>query len=296
MAMRPFRAANQGEVDAYYRRNNRRSGYTGYSPTQTDHALTRIRANDAYLSTAALHPDKPVNPKFHPAITSHGNVGGGLPSGLIRGRMTQIAREPAKFPDARNTHRRAVQFLYNPQAIAMNYSFETTALPPEAQDPTSAATPSYAASGQSLSWRLYFNRMYEVAEDPENMGVLADVQALEYLVGTYSGLGMAAMEVLVVFGNTPRLRPFAFVGHIVNLDVQYLNFSYRMIPTTAMVDVSLARRFVGQDIAGQVAASLANPTTPVSPGMAAGDESQTAKTPTDPRAPLPGTRNVPIGP
>jgi hypothetical protein len=30
--------------------------------------------------------------------------------------------------------------------------------------------------------------------------------------------------------------------------------------------------------------------------MAAGDESQTAKTPTDPRAPLPGTRNVPIGP
>jgi hypothetical protein len=284
---RSFRAANQADVDAYYRRNGNRSGYTGYTSTDVNRTLGNMRLSDSYLAEAALDADQDRNPKFHPAITARGAAGGNGAGGLIRGRLVQVAQEPTPMPGAgggpaiaSRTYRRIVQFLYNPTAINMSYSFDESQYPPVSQGMASLSTPTLGGTGQSLSWQLYFNRMYEVAENTEHMGVLADVQALEYLMGSHSGVGLNVVQVMAVFGNTPALKPFAFTGHIANLDVNYVQFSYRMIPTVAMVDITLVRKFTSSTamITSEVATALADPTTPQAPMSVPGGEEALPKT------------------
>lgn len=212
------------------------------------------------------------NPAFDQRITAVPNVGGhhSRAGVLYRGRITHTKMTTTEVDRSAAgdgtplKRRRSVDFLYNPTQVAMNYQINSNVLPTDSEN-SADTSPRYAASGQTLSWTLYFNRMYEVASNQEHPGVLVDVQAMEYLLGTFDGLGIQAEECLVLFGATTNLVPFAFNGYITNFDVTYLQFSRRMVPTVAMVQVGLSRRLhIGDTTSGGTTGG-----TPSNPGNVA---------------------------
>lgn len=225
------------------------------NPRQADLAVSQGRKAaiaDAMngVSRRMLDPNRAENPPFDNRARDIGDAGGlrRRIGGLVRGSISHLETESSTIPGASHRLQRRVNFLYNPTAVSVNYGIDTNIFPPQTEH-TSETAPIYGATAQTISWTLYFNRTYEVARTVtrENMGVLADVQALEYLMGSWDGSGMRATPVLVSFGSTPGGKPFAYAGWISNLDISYLQFSHRMIPTVAMVEIGMVRRFLVND-------------------------------------------------
>lgn len=250
-----FGTPTQAEVDKYY--DPKRQGVGYYANNQVDTVAVRNSTAEEWnhgISRQILDPDEySYNPKFDPRSTVRGDVGRMASFGvhkLTRGRVTNWDVEDHAPADGTRLRNRSVNFLYNPSEISSNYSFSMEQAPADSYDASTNDIAIYAANTQSISWTLYFNRTYEVATHPEHMGVAADIQALEYLAGTWDGKGLQARQLLVVFGATRKLKPFAFSGWMSNMDVTYMRFSHQMIPTVAMVQLGLYRRISDESLGG----------------------------------------------
>lgn len=249
----------------------KRTGLFTNTVVQSDSILGTYKWG-ASISEKALAPTEKKPPRFDGRARRTTNAGGlGGQGGLLRGKIIQYRKEHVPMKEGTPKLQRSVNFLYNPEQISSNYSMDPSAFPAETQQTQFATVPVLGATGQTISWVLYFNRMYEVASDAsqENMGVLADIQGLEYLLGSKDGQTQSMVECMVIFGSTPKLKPFAYIGYLSDLNVTYTHFSKRMIPTVARVEIGMVRRFVANDasaIAGEIAnavsGALADPTTP----------------------------------
>lgn len=195
------------------------------------------------------HPKHGVNAPYDPRSRQRSGAGGvGKYSNLYRGFITQVEKEPVAFPGAGGKKQRKVYFQYNPTTISINYGIDTSVYPSDDKSPLDTAPP-LGATAQTISWTLYFNRTYEMLQGDKKVGVMADVQSLEYLLGARNGQGLAAREIIVCFGMTRSGKPLAFGGWISDLNVEFLQFTSRMMPTVAMVQVGMVRRYLSSDTA-----------------------------------------------
>lgn len=151
-------------------------------------------------------------------------------------------------------------FMMNPQQISMGSSIDTTNLTsPLQQDPSVMQYGGYWVTNQTISFTIYFNRMYEVwqggQKGPSDIGCRWDIRALERLIGIFdaSTKGGASVGVgnygaggyppmtyplQVVFGGA---NSYQFQGVIAGLDYYYTLFSKDMIPIEAYADVQVMR-------------------------------------------------------
>lgn len=197
-----------------------------------------------------LDPSRAYNPAADPrgwAVSPTG-MGRARAPKLLRGRLSMWEREVMDVPGSNGRKSRSVNFLYNPNTVTHSYEFDASAIGPMSRQGEDVKTP-VLMSGQSVAWKLYFNRQYDVNDnrgDPDKRaGVLADVQALERVMGVFKeGVGVAAQICIVVFGSTQDALPFGYYGYISSVQVNYLMFTHRMIPTVCEVDIQMAIRMV----------------------------------------------------
>lgn len=225
----------------------------------------------------ALDPDRPFNPPAHPKAWAvpPGGMGKDRAPQLLRGRISQWGVEKRRLPGSSRERSRSLNFLYNPNTITHTYSMDTSSIPPDYRPGVDKETPNLI-TGQSVAWKLYFNRQYDVVDpgdDPDRRnGVLADVQALERVMGSYRpGEGVAASPALVVFGASGGADggvPFAYWGWISSLSVNYYQFTHRMIPTVAEVDIQLSRRMAPSGIDSGVLPTVNGVSGPYAPAYA----------------------------
>lgn len=218
--------------------------FAGRAPGSTQHAIDQVMGG---LANNYRDPKWVANPNFDPRPRARSGAGGVKEfSNLYRGYITQLRKEVYGI-GGEEPKRRRVNFQFNPTQISLNYSINTDAFPQESRASEDTA-PILAAAGQTLSWTLYFNRTYETMTGTKKVGVMADIQSMEYLLGSKgNGEGVAAVECMVVFGMTKSGKPLAFAGWISDLNITFLQFTHRMIPTVAMVEVGMVRRFVSAD-------------------------------------------------
>jgi cell wall-associated NlpC family hydrolase len=151
-------------------------------------------------------------------------------------------------------------FMMNPQQISMGSNIDTTNLTsPLQQDPTNMQYGGYWVTNQTISFTVYFNRMYEVWEGgvkgPSDIGCRWDIRALERLVGIFDastkgganvgvgnygagGYPPMTYPLQVVFGGA---NSYSFQGTIASLDYTYTLFDHNMIPIEAYADISVMR-------------------------------------------------------
>jgi hypothetical protein len=151
-------------------------------------------------------------------------------------------------------------FMMNPQQISMGSNIDTTNLTsPLQQDPTNMQYGGYWVTNQSISFTIYFNRMYEVAyggvKGPSQIGCRWDIRALERLVGIFDadtkgganvgvgnygagGYPPMTYPLQVVFGGA---NSYSFQGTISSLDYTYTLFNKDMIPIEAYADIGVMR-------------------------------------------------------
>jgi len=151
-------------------------------------------------------------------------------------------------------------FMMNPQQISMGSNIDTQNLTsPLQQDPTNMQVGGYWVTNQTISFTIYFNRMYEVAyggvKGPSDIGCRWDIRALERLVGIFDavvdngnavGLGNygaggyppMTYPLQIVFGGA---NSYQFQGTIASLDYTYTLFNYNMVPIEAYADISVMR-------------------------------------------------------
>jgi hypothetical protein len=151
-------------------------------------------------------------------------------------------------------------FMMNPQQISMGSNIDTSNLTsPLQQDPSVMQMGSYWVTNQTISFTIYFNRMYEVwqggIKGPSDIGCRWDIRALERLmgifdaqtkggasvgVGNYGAGGYPPMTypLQVVFGGS---NSYQFQGTIAGMDYYYTLFSKDMIPIEAYADLQIMR-------------------------------------------------------
>jgi cell wall-associated NlpC family hydrolase len=156
------------------------------------------------------------------------------------------------------TKRFRCYFMMNPQQISMGSNIDTTNLTsPLQQDPTVLQNGSYWVTNQTVSFTVYFNRMYEVWQGnvpgPSDIGCRWDIRALERLIGIFDAQAKASVGVgnygaggyppmtyplQVVFGGA---NSYQFQGVISQFDYVYTLFDRNMIPIEAYADIGIMR-------------------------------------------------------
>jgi hypothetical protein len=151
-------------------------------------------------------------------------------------------------------------FMMNPQQISMGSNIDTSNLTSTLQqDPTNMQYGGYWVTNQTISFTIYFNRMYEVwqggMKGPSDIGCRWDIRAVERLMGIFdastkggasTGLGNygaggyppMTYPLQVVFGGS---NSYQFQGTIAEMDYTYTLFSKDMIPIEAYCDLSIMR-------------------------------------------------------
>jgi cell wall-associated NlpC family hydrolase len=151
-------------------------------------------------------------------------------------------------------------FMMNPQQISMGSNIDTSNLTsPLQQDPSVMQYGGYWVTNQTISFTIYFNRMYEVwsggVKGPSDIGCRWDIRALERLIGIFdastkggSSVGVGnygaggyppmTYPLQVVFGGS---NSYQFQGVIAGLDYYYTLFSKDMIPIEAYADLQVMR-------------------------------------------------------
>jgi hypothetical protein len=245
--MMAFGSPTEQQVDAA----TRNGGFS--TATTIDTRQSKIAMQEQAMGAATyLDPDRAYNPPpdARAWAVSPTGMGSARAPKLLRGRLSMWSAEKTKIPGASQKRSRSLNFLYNPNTITHSYEFDPSSIPPPSLQPDDESP--VLMSGQSVAWKLYFNRQYDVmagndadGNDVRNNGVLADVQALERILGVYKpGMGVSAQLVLAVFGSTRTGLPFGYFGWITQINVTYMMFTHRMIPTVAEVDIQMARRMM----------------------------------------------------
>lgn len=135
-------------------------------------------------------------------------------------------------------------FQFNPYEVTISHRGDAVGmLPIGALDPSQAGVPmNPGGPGEppqgSISFELFFDRTYEVIGGSE-LGVLADIQALERIAGiTEAEPVMRQNPVTILLGE-----PTNFVGRAVlqTFGVNYTHFSHAMVPMRATVAITAQR-------------------------------------------------------
>ena len=157
-------------------------------------------------------------------------------------------------------------FMMNPEQISVTTGINTSQLSPFLQDPTQLwKSGGYGVSNQTVTFTVYFNRMYEVWQGdthnplggpgPSDEGCRWDTRALERLMGVFdavstngqdTGLGNSGwggnpasmIPLQIVFGGKNALR---FQGVMAGFDYTFTLFDANMIPIEAYADISIMR-------------------------------------------------------
>jgi hypothetical protein len=151
-------------------------------------------------------------------------------------------------------------FMMNPQQISMGSNIDTSNLTsPLQQDPSVMQYGGYWVTNQTISFTIYFNRMYEVwqggIKGPSDIGCRWDIRAVERLMGIFDaqtkggasvgvgnfgagGYPPMTYPLQVVFGGS---NSYQFQGTIASMDYTYTLFSKDMIPIEAFCDLGIMR-------------------------------------------------------
>lgn len=212
-----------------------------------------------------------ANPGFDPRISSLANLqatseGTGVNTGdLQRGYMITDKGY------ASGNIQYAARFLYNPSEIDESHSVDlqsNTVITP--QQYRGADTGDYNVPvNASVSFNLYYDRTYELwdaspqaprydmSANPNQRGVLVDVEAIFRVAGIYRPVTgalppepksappsilsngpmqpMAAIPSTVYFGGSNSLQ---FRGYIGSLSISWIRFSQLMVPMSCVVSVT----------------------------------------------------------
>jgi len=205
---------------------------TGSTASGTPFGLTDLHMTQ---QTNVVRQDMQTNPPFDIRAQAARPDGRGP---KFRGRIILVKRAQAPGQQF------ALNFLWNPGAISATYGFQQNAMGVDSltEEQTSITN---LVSTMDVGFQLMFNRQYECHQDANSMGVLEDVAALERMLGAFQGGALQSVPVQVIFGGVAGLRLFAFTGIFSAVNIRYLLFSQRMIPTVAQIDVTLSRTITG---------------------------------------------------
>lgn len=198
---------------------------------------------------------------------------------LVRGGMAEIVAKKFKC-----------YFMMNPQQISVSAGINTDMLSPFQQTSDFWKSGGYWVSNQTISFTLYFNRMYEVwqgnlhggtnGSGPSDEGCRWDIRALERLMGLFdarvtdpggiTGLGnngwgqypASQLPLQVVFGGPNSIQ---FQGVISQFDYTFTLFDANMIPVEAMAEVEVMRLYQPQVSRQDIVSSLVTTTGQVGP-------------------------------
>jgi hypothetical protein len=241
-------------------------------------------------------------------------------SRLIRGGIAELYTSPT--PSGAGNPVQAFRpngnfkcyFMMNPENISVSTQIETNNAAPTPPQLNSAgfATSIYLMDGQTVTFTIVFNRMYEVWKGdvhwggplttpntggttlpgPSDLGCAWDIRALERLCGLLDAVnyqkgttgqgaaggfpGIAAsLPVQVVFGGANSVR---FTGRIASLDYSYDLFSKDMIPLQATANIGIVKVMNATDTSQDLITSLIQDITaqgvPVVPNQTGGFNSQ----------------------
>jgi hypothetical protein len=167
---------------------------------------------------------------------------------LVRGGMMELVAKQFKC-----------YFMMNPQQISVEAGINTSQLSPFQQDSSVWQSGGYFVTNQTVSFTVYFNRMYEVwggdVQGPSQEGCRWDTRALERLMGIFdavaahggnTGLGTngwgewpaSMMPLQIVFGGQNSLQ---FQGVLSSFDYVFTIFDANMIPVEAYADITVMR-------------------------------------------------------
>ena len=196
------------------------------------------------------------NPKAHPYIQNTNPLVGYVQRGAL---VSLFGNE-----------RRRWHFLANPSAISVQYNVLEGI---NMMDPANIGeSPNIADGFNSIAFSTLLDRTYEVWGGTQPAGVLADILALERLLGppeellseirteTYSAEGtshlvgvLARKPIRAIFGGTVTRRDtgtagrnysggaaLTFDGFVTSMSVEYTSFSRNMVPTRAAVSISMS--------------------------------------------------------
>jgi len=196
---------------------------------------------------------------------------------LVRGGMMELVAKKFKC-----------YFMMNPAQISAELAMNQQQLNPFQQNPDIFQSGGYWVANQSISFTLYFNRMYEVWQNnspgphgtpgPSGEGCRWDTRAVERLLGIFdaqsgtgdvglgnNGWGMypaSMLPVQVVFGGPNSIQ---FQGYISSLDYTYTLFDVNMIPIECYVDVGVMRVYNPSQSGADLTAGLITQTGQVGP-------------------------------
>jgi hypothetical protein len=186
---------------------------------------------------------------------------------IVRGGMMELVAKQFKC-----------YFMMNPQQISVDAGINTSQLSPFQQDPNVWQSGGYWATNQTVTFTVYFNRMYEVwqgnVQGPSQEGCRWDTRALERLMGIFDavannggavGLGnngwgewpASMMPLQVAFGGPNALQ---FQGVIASFDYTYTIFDANMIPVEAYADIQVMRVYNPQSSGADLTTSLVTST------------------------------------
>jgi hypothetical protein len=202
----------------------------------------------------------------------------GQPSGLylpntqlVRGGMMELVEKRFK-----------VYFMMNPQQISVEMSFNQSQLNPfQVKDYWQSG--GSIVSNQTVSFTIYFNRMYEVwqgnmggpngSPGPSGEGCRWDTRAVERLIGVFDsvlaqgGVGegnngwgnypATMLPVQVAFGGPNSMQ---FQGFISSLDYTFTVFNSQMIPVECYVDIGVMRVYNPTESGADLTSSLVTQT------------------------------------
>ena len=223
------------------------------------------------------------NPPFFPGpagrVMPYMNYGPIL-RGFVK-RSDIAGTVPANDPGAQGR----CYFMFNPTSLSQAWNYDPSTY---LWNNTSAADQATQTAGQAaFNFALFFNREIECAHNPDHAGVLVDVDMLSYITrGVPSqmaaagrgpnGIGQSAVAdpngtfigqgqlVDAIFSKFMTVR-----GNVTSLQVDYVKFTHRMIPTMCTVNIGMLVQ--SQSVGTQGIPSTSSPPTDTQNGGGAGN-------------------------
>lgn len=210
-----------------------------------------IGLNNARYFNIQDYSNPPADPRINSIITKTGSP---LRQGIIQQTDDNVVA-PQRFPYA-------CRFMFNPTAIEVSYATDESAFDPATMSAAQSAGVAVVPGKTSISFSLLFDRTFEVAYGPSTLrprdlrdiGVYADIGALESVVGSRFNFASNSKNVIQLMGLRPCYFIFgggnnnvglSFIGAITSMTVTYSSFSERMVPVRAGVIIN-ATQYLGK--------------------------------------------------
>jgi lysozyme-like protein len=132
----------------------------------------------------------------------------------------------------------ALDFLYNPEFVDMQYAADQSMLPSDQMSPSQMGLG--LTTTTTISFTLYFDRSFELFHGSDvSQGVMYDINRLEQICGITEDYPYFILNrVKVLLGRPLSMQYFA---SITNFSVHYSHFSWTMVPMRAVVQIQMIR-------------------------------------------------------